>query len=60
MQTNKGETMNKQQAIKMWRDEIKSLEKQNKYCKQQINKKPAKWEIKEYKAVINTNKKKIL
>ena len=39
--------------------EIELLKKSNLYCLKQIAKKPAKWEVKEYRAVIKGNLKEI-
>ena len=38
---------------------IQSLKQGNLYCLQQIARKPAKWEVKEYKGVIKDNLHKI-
>ena len=39
-------------VLKNNKDEASSIKKQIKYSKEQINKKPAKWVVKEYRGVI--------
>jgi len=51
--------VNKQQMINQNKRRVGELQKGIHYCENQIKKKPAKWEVNEYRTVISGYKKDI-